>query len=199
MNSFKNLDFLCFSKSQHVFLAKQCVSSPPNRVIVSYCSINRKLGTFRANYVLFTVEESKCFVALNVNKLFYSACWTKHMANNILNRFLRFFKIVNPLVTVRKKRNCLLFKGKIAHLTPRLALRTLVITFFKRLKILFVHAKFSRTHFFRTIRVPSKFNNAIVIPTLRDESATDRNYSQIFHTCLHRNIGSCGNDEFHHV
>ena len=45
--------------------------------------------------------------------------------------------------------------------------------------------------FVRTIHVPKKPNNAIVITTIRFEGASHRFCSQLFHPCLQRKIGSC--------
>ena len=38
---------------------------------------------------------------------------------------------------------------------------------------------------------------AIAIPTIIGECSTHRKCSQIFHTCLQANIGSCGDGDFH--
>ena len=41
-----------------------------------------------------------------------------------------------------------------------------------------------------------EIKSAIVIPTIRGECVTHRNCSQLFHTCLQHNIGSCRYGEF---
>ena len=58
-----------------------------------------------------------------------------------------------------------------------------------------MQAKFTRAVCIRTKHVPSEINSAIVIPTIRGECATHHNCSQLFHTCLQRNIGSCRDGE----
>ena len=89
----------------------------------------------------------------------------------------------------------MLFKENFAHLTRGLALSTLIFTSIKRMKSLFVHANYARQHYVRTLHVPNKFNNAIVIPTLMGEYATHRNCSQYFQKRLQCNIGSCRGGE----
>ena len=65
----------------------------------------------------------------------------------------------------------------------------------ERLKSHFKQAKFTIKLCIRTIRVPKEINSAFVIPTIRGEFATHRNCSQIFQTCLQRNMGSCRDGE----
>ena len=89
-----------------------------------------------------------------------------------------------------------MFKWNNAHLTRRLALRTMINFFFKRLKSLSVRANDNGSHFVRTIHVPNKFNNAIVIPKSRRECATPRRCSHYFHTCLLSKDGSCRGGDF---
>ena len=50
----------------------------------------------------------------------------------------------------------------------------------------------------RTIHVSNDNSSAIVIPIIRVECTTHRNCSHIFHNCLQRNIGSCGNGQLHY-
>ena len=110
---------------------------------ISYCWFLFCKGNIkhvRANLALFTVGETRIFVSWQVNTLLVCACWTKHISNIILNWFLRLFKNLNPLVILQEKRKCLLFRNNIAHLTRRLAFKTVVITSFRRLKSLFAHA-----------------------------------------------------------
>ena len=82
-------------------------------------------------------------------------------------------------------------KRNIAHLAHRRALRTLKIASAERLKSLFVQTKVTRTLCIRIIQVPNEPYSAFVTPTIRGECSTYRNFSQLFHTCLQRNIGSC--------
>ena len=74
-----------------------------------------------------------------------------------------------------KKGVYLFFKRNIAHLAHRPTLRTLIIAFAKRLKSLFVQAKFTQTLCIWTIHVPNENNSTIVI---RTTSATHRNCSK---------------------
>ena len=46
------------------------------------------------------------------------------------------------------------------------------------------------------MQVPKKFNIAIAILTIRDEGATDRKCSQLFHNCLQCKISFCRGGEF---
>ena len=69
---------------------------------------------------------------------------------------------------------------------------------FERLKSLFVQTACTQIHCYRTVHFPNKFNNTIVISTIRDECATHRKASQYFHTCLRRKIGSYSGGEFSH-
>ena len=130
-----------------------------------------------------------------MNTLFVWACWTKHISNKILNSNSCLFKTIYPLVTLREKRKCLFFKGNIAHLTRGCALRTLLFHSAERLKSLFVHANYTRTQGFRTLRVPNEFNIAFVRPTIGTETVTYRKCSQLLHTCLQRSIDCCKCDE----
>ena len=75
-------------------------------------------------------------------------------------------------------------------------MRILTIVSGKRMKSLFVQAKSTRSLCIRTKHVPSEINSAIVIPTIRDECATYRNFSELFHSCLQRNISSCKDGNF---
>ena len=79
----------------------------------------------------------------------------------------------------------------------RRALRTLIFASSKRLDSLFAHAKFIRADCVETIRVPNNFNNAIVNPTIKGESAAYGHYPELFHICLQRNNCSCRAGEFH--
>ena len=45
MNFIKNGDGLSFSQSRLVFLAKQCVPSPPDNIIVGFCSLEETFKT----------------------------------------------------------------------------------------------------------------------------------------------------------
>ena len=101
-----------------------------------------------------------------------------------------------PLGQTTRKRLSLIFKRNTARLADRRALRTLIIASAKRLKSLFVQAKFTRKLCIYTIHIPNENNSAIVIPTIRGECAKHRNCSQIIHSCLQRNIGFCRGGEF---
>ena len=90
-----------------------------------------------------------------------------------------------------------MFKRNIAHLAHRPTLRTLITASAKRLKSLFVQAEFTQTLCIWTIHVANENNFVTVIPTIRVECTKHCNFSQLFHTCLHRNIGSCRDGEFH--
>ena len=83
------------------------------------------------------------------------------------------------------------------HLTRGHVLSTSIVASAERLQSLFVHARFHKTHCNRTIHVPNKYKTSIVKPTNIVECATHLSCSQLFHTCLHRHIGSCGGGEFH--
>ena len=63
-----------------------------------------------------------------------------------------------------------MIKGIIAHLKHGLALITLIITSFKRLKSFIMYAKFRRTNLVRAIHVPNNFKLAIVITAIKGES-----------------------------
>ena len=60
----------------------------------------------------------------------------------------------------------------------------------------FLHAKFTQALCIWIIHVPNENNSAFVTSTIRDECTTHCNCSQLFHTCLQRNIASCTDDEF---
>ena len=131
-----------------------------------------------------------------------SALNTNFQNNSHLQQHLHLifgFLQKNSLLTLQEKRICYFFKRKNADLTQVLALGTLRVASAGRLKSLFVHAKYTRTHCILTKHVPNKLKKAIVIPTIRGESATLRNRSQLFHTCLQRKIGSCRGGELSHA
>ena len=67
--------------------------------------------------------------------------------------------------------------------------------FCREIEKTFVQAKLTRTLCFRTKHVPTEIISVIVIPTIRGECATYHNCSEIFHTCLQRNVGSCRDGE----
>ena len=122
---------------------------------------------------------------------------TIHISNNILNWFgSPLTKNVNPLTKRQEKGVCLHFKRNIAHFIHRHALQALIIASAERLKSLFVEAKFTQTLCIWTIHVPNDNISAIVIPTIRDECATHCKCSQLFDTCLQRNIDSWRDGEF---
>ena len=122
---------------------------------------------------------------------------TIDISNNILNWFWALFKNLNLLTKQQEKGICLISKKNIAHLAHRSTLRTMIITSAKILKSLFVQAKFTQTLCISTKHVPNENNSATVIPTTRRERITHCNCSQLIHTCLQRNIGSCRDGEFH--
>ena len=101
-----------------------------------------------------------------------------------------------PFDKRQEKGTYLIFKRIIAHLTHRYALRASIIVSAETLKCPVVHAKFTRTLCIWTIHVPNDINSAIVIPTINGECTTHCNCSQLFHTCLQRNICSCRDGEF---
>ena len=121
---------------------------------------------------------------------------TIDISNNILNCFCTHFEILKILAKQQEKGYCLIFKRNIAHLAHRRALRTLLIASAERSKSLFVPAKFTRTLCIRTTHAPNEVISAIVLPTIRGECAAHRNCSQLFQTCLQRDIGSCRDGEF---
>ena len=82
-------------------------------------------------------------------------------------------------------------------MTHRRAMRALINASAERLKSLFVNANFTRTFCIWTADIPNENNTAIFIPTIRCECAKHCNCSQLFHTCLQRNIGSCRDGDFH--
>ena len=68
---------------------------------------------------------------------------TIDISNNALIWFRTSFKNVNPLDRSQRKGICLISKRNIARLAHRRTSRTLIITSAKRLKSLFVQAKFT--------------------------------------------------------
>ena len=91
----------------------------------------------------------------------------------------------------QEKGICLIFKRNIARLTHRRKMRALTIASAQIFKSLFVQAEFTQTLCIWKIHVPNENNSATVIRTIRGECTTHRNCSQLFHTCLQRNISSC--------
>ena len=135
----------------------------------------------RATFALFAVFKNWIFAEGKVTTLFVGACWTIHISKSFWIDFFVSSKLWNPWP-------CLFFKGNIAHLTHGFALRKLIVASAELSKSRFVHAKYIRTYCNRTIHVPNKFYNAIVIPRIRGDCTTHRSCSQLFHTCLQRNI-----------
>ena len=103
---------------------------------------------------------------------------------------------MNPSTERHEKGICLIFEMNTAHLVHRRALWALIFASAERLKSLFVQAKFTRTLFTWKIHVPNENNSANVLPTMKSECSTHRNRSQLFHSCLQRNIGSCTDEDF---
>ena len=122
---------------------------------------------------------------------------TIDISNNILNWFWVLFKNVNPLAKRQEEGISLIFRRHIAHLAHRRALRALIIASAKILKSLFEQANSAWRLCVWTIHVSNEKDSAFVIPTIRDECTTHCNCSQIFHTCLQGNNGSCRDGEFH--
>ena len=108
---------------------------------------------------------------------------TIHISNNFLNWCWLLFKNVNPCTKRQEKGIFLIFKRNILHLGHRPTLRTLIIASAKRLKGLFVQAKFTQTLCIWTIHVLNENNSAFVIPTIKGECTTPCNCSQKCHTC----------------
>ena len=102
---------------------------------------------------------------------------------------------MNPWVTIQKERIFSFFEKNIEQLTGGRALKTMIVPSAARLKSLFVHANFPKTHFVRTTNISNKFIKAIVVPSIEGLCARHRNCSQLFHTYLQRNIGSCRGGE----
>ena len=148
-----------------------------------------------------SIKESRsCYITTNrfaLLSVVIILARTIHISNNILHCVWILLKIVNPWTKRQEIGILLIFKGTIAYLAHRHALRTSIIASARRLKSLFVQAKFTQTPCIWTIHVPNENNSAIVKPTIRGECTTHCNCSQIFHTCLQRNIGSCRDGEFH--
>ena len=71
---------------------------------------------------------------------------------------------------------CLIFKKDIAQLAHRHALRTWIIASAKRLKSLFVEAKFTGTLCIRTIHIPNEGNSTIIVNAL--------NFFTVFHNVI---------------
>ena len=59
-NFFKNGDG--FSQSRLVFLAKQCVPSPPNNISVSVLFLKRNIQNVAAGFALLTVVKTSRFI-----------------------------------------------------------------------------------------------------------------------------------------
>ena len=116
---------------------------------------------------------------------------TIDISNNILNWFWALFRSVNPLTRRQQKQICLIFTRNNAHLAHRPTLRILIIASVKRLKSLFVHAKFTQTLCIWTKHVSNENNSAIVKPTIRPESDTHCNCSQNVTLVSNKKIDSC--------
>ena len=104
----------------------------------------------------------------------------------------------NPLAQRQEKGICLISKVNYAYLEHRRSSRALIIASDERLKS-FLCKQSSPEHFVcGQYTSPLIIDNisAIVIPTIRGECTTHRNCSQLFHSCLQRNISSCRDDEF---
>ena len=82
-NFFRKGDGFPFSYSRLVFLAKQCVPSPPNNIIVGLWSLKGKFKTWQQSLHFLVVETSRC-IGGNKNTLFISTCWTIHISNTLL-------------------------------------------------------------------------------------------------------------------
>ena len=116
---------------------------------------------------------------------------TVHISNNFLNWLWSLFKNVNSLTKRQEKGVFFLFKKNIAHLAHRLTLWTLIIASAKRLKGLFVQAKFTQTLFIWTIHVSNENNSAIVKATIRGKFAAHCKFSQKCYSCKQQKINSC--------
>ena len=173
---FQNGDCFSFSKSRFVFCKAMCTITGKQKYD-RFLVLKRIIQHARADFEFFAVVQKGKFAGRKVNTLFVSACWTKHISNNILDWLLRSFKNINPLTKLQEKRNSLFFEKTIAHLTRWRALKILTVDSAERWKNHFVHAKYIRTHWNQTNDVPNKFNAAIVIPTIRRKRTTHRNCS----------------------
>ena len=70
------------------------------------------------------------------------------------------------------------------YVTYERTLKTLKITFARRLRSLFIHTNFPGTHFVRTMLVPYRVIVAALMPIIGLECATHRSCSQLFINCL---------------
>ena len=102
-----------------------------------------------------------------------------------------------PVDQATRKRNLFVVQKEYWALDTRTRIGGIENRSAERLKtFFFVQAKFTRTLCVWTIHVLKENNSAIVIPIVRFECATHRNFSQLFHTCLQRNIVSCIDGDF---
>ena len=138
-----------------------------------------------------------------LQKIRNSLCWNNTCQDNRhlqqhLELILGSLQKCKPLGQTTRKRN--LFDLQIENCAPGTRTRIADIDnrFCREIGKSFSAGKVYPNICIWTIHVPNENNSAIVIPTIRGECITHLNCSQLFHTCLQRNIGSCRGGEFHH-
>ena len=89
---------------------------------------------------------------------------TIDISNTILNWFSALFRKVKPLTKRQEKGISLIFKRNIAHLAHSPTLRTLIIASAKRLKRLFVQAKFAQPFVFEQYTSPMSITVLLSYP-----------------------------------
>ena len=151
-------------------------------------TISTSINGTRSCYVT-----TKRFAFLTVGTIL--AYNTKDISNNILNWLWALFEIVNPL-TKRQEKNLFDLQKKYCALGTQAHIADIDNRFCQEIEKFFVQEKFTRTLCISTTHVPNKSNSAMVISTMRGECTTHCNCSQLFQTCLQRNIGSCRDGEF---
>ena len=113
------------------------------------------------------------------------------ISNNILDRFWALFKNLNPLNKRQKNRSLFVLQKEYCAPGTQTRIADIDNRFAKRVKSVFVQAKFTQTLFIWTIHVPNENNSAIVIPTVGGECTTHCNCSQKCPTCKQQKIDSC--------
>ena len=133
---------------------------------------------------------------MNTHLSWKTTAGTIDTSNNILNGIFCFFEMINALVTVQEKCNCLFSKKEYCALDTWKKNEDIDSQFYWVIQLFFVYAKQIRTQCIQVLDFQKTFNNDFFIPTLRDECSTHRKCSQIFLTCFQRNIGSFGGGDF---
>ena len=116
---------------------------------------------------------------------------TKDISNNVLNCLLYLFKDVISRSTFKGDECICVLEGLLPNCSENAHSAHCLLLLPREKKNLFLQMRFTATHLFLLIQVPSTIKNATNKATILIEFATHGNSSHSFQFCLQGNVGFC--------